>query len=135
MHVTFQLTPLSHSGNNNPYKAYIDIILKTNDIDQKGILTSQLFYKDTGLDTSDAKTGSNSGLFARCTSTIVGKIVDLKGPLLIDVFQQPRLLFNGVGIGIKLWPSLDVFRLMSDSLSPDEKVKIVDASFKMCIQR
>ena len=88
--VTFQQTPLSHSGNNYPYKAYIDTILKTNEIDQTGILTSQLFYKDNGQDTSDAKTGSNSGLFARCTATLVGKIVDLEGPLLIDVFQQPR---------------------------------------------
>ena len=40
-----------------------------------------------------------------------------------------------VGIGIKLWPSLDAFRLMSDSLSPAEKVQIVDASFKLCVQR
>ena len=133
--VTFQQTPLSHSGNNYPYKAYMDTILKTNEIDQTGILTSQLFYKDNGQDTSDAKTGSNSGLFARCTATLGGKIVDLEGPLLIDVFQQPRLLLNGVGIGIKLWPSLDAFRLMSDSLSPSEKVQIVDASFKLCVQR
>ena len=133
--VTFQQTPLSHSGNNYPYKAYINTILKTNEIDQKGILTSLLFYKDNSLDTSDAKTGSNSGLFARCTSTIGGKIEDLEGSLLIDAFQQPRLLLNGVGIGIKLWPSLDAFRLMSDSLSPDEKVQIIDASFKLCIQR
>ena len=133
--MTFQQTPLSHSRNNYPYKAYIDTILKTNEIDQTGILTSQLFYKDNGQDTSDAKTGSNSGLFARCTATLGGKIVDLEGPLLIDVFQQPRLLLNGVGIGIKLWPSLDAFRLMSDSLSPVAKVQIVDASFKLCVQR
>ena len=64
--VTFQQTPLSHSGNNYPYKAIIHTILKINEIDQKGILTSQLFYKANRLDTSDAKiTGSNSGLFAR----------------------------------------------------------------------
>ena len=55
--------------------------------------------------------------------------------MLLDVFQQTRLLLNGVGIGIKLWPSLDAFRLMSDSLSPAEKVQIVDASFKLCVQR
>ena len=99
------------------------------------MLTSQLLYKDTGLDTSDAKTGPNNGLFVRYVSTIGGKIVDLKGSFLIDVFQQPRRLLNGVGNGIKLWPSLDAFRLMSDSLSPDHKVQIVDASFKLCIQQ
>ena len=63
--VTFQQTPLSHSGNNYPYKSYIDTILKTNEIDQKGVLTSKLFYKDTVLGTSDAKTGPNNDLFVR----------------------------------------------------------------------
>ena len=37
--VTFQQT-LSHSGNNYPYKAYIDTILKTNENVQKGELPS-----------------------------------------------------------------------------------------------
>ena len=46
---------------------------------------------------------------------------------VIDVLQQPKLLLNGVGISIKLWPSLNAFRLMSDSLTPDQKVQIVDA--------
>ena len=46
---------------------------------------------------------------------------------VIDVLQQPKLILNGVGINIKLWPSLNAFRLMSDSLTPDQKVQIVDA--------
>ena len=58
--VTFQQT---HTGTNYPYKAYIDNILKTNLSTQENLLTSQLFYKDKGPDTNDAKTGSNRGLF------------------------------------------------------------------------
>ena len=133
--VTFQQTPLSHSGNNYPYKAYIDTILKTNENVQKGELTSQLFYKDVGPDTDDAKTGPNSGLFKRSLATKGGKVVDLEGSLLIDVFQQPKLLLNGVSIGIKLWPSLDSFRLITDTIKADLKVQIVDASFRLCVQR
>ena len=133
--VTFQQTPLSHSGNNYPYKAYIDTILKTNENVQKGELTSQLFYKDAGPDTDDAKTGPNSGLFNRSLATKGGKVVDLEGSLLIDVFQQPKLLLNGVSIGIKLWPSLDSFRLITDTIKADLKVQIVDASFRLCVQR
>ena len=68
-------------------------------------------------------------------STVGGKIVDLEGYLLIDVFQQPKLLLNGAGISIKLWPSLDAFRLILDSLTLDQKLQIVDASFKLCVQR
>ena len=133
--VTFQQTPLSHSGNNYPYKAYIDTILKTNENVQKGELTSQLFYKDVGPDTDDAKSGPNSGLFNRSLATKGGKVVDLEGSLLIDVFQQPKLLLNGVSIGIKLWPSLDSFRLITDTIKADLEVQIVDASFRLCVQR
>ena len=133
--VTFQQTPLSHSGNNYPYKAYIDTILNTNENVQKGELTSQLFYKDVGPDTDDAKSGPNSGLFNRSLATEGGKVVDLEGSLLIDVFQQPKLLLNGVSIGIKLWPSLDSFRLVTDTPKADLKVQIVDASFRLCVQR
>ena len=133
--VTFQQMPLSHSGNNYPYKAYIDTILKTNENVQKGELTSQLFYKDVGPDTDDAKSGPNSGLFNRSLATEGGKVVDLEGSLLIDVFQQPKLLLNGVSIGIKLWPSLDSFRLVTDTPKADLKVQIVDASFRLCVQR
>ena len=133
--VTFQQTPLSHSGNNYPYKAYIDTILKTNENLQKGELTSQLFYKDVEPDTDDAKSGPNSGLFNRSLATEGGKVVDLEGSFLIDVFKQPMLLLNGVSIVIKLWPSMDSFRLVTDTLKADLKVQIVDASFRLCVQR
>ena len=99
------------------------------------MLTGQLFYKDNGSNTSDAKTGPNSGLFNRYLATTGGNIVDLEGPLLVDLFQQSRLLVNGVSIGIELWPSLDAFRLISDCLNADEKVQLVDVRIKLCVQR
>ena len=132
--VTFQQTPLSHTGVNYPYKAYIDTILNTSENEQKGILTSQFFYKDTGnLDTNDAKTGNNEGLKTRYLKTQNGKIIDMEGPLRLDMFQQPKLLVNGVAIGLKLWQNHDPFRIMTDTLTPDYKVQIVDARFKLCV--
>ena len=90
-----------------------------------------MFYKDVGPDTDDAKSGPNSGLFNRSLATERGKVVDLEGSLLMDVFQQPKLLLNGVSIGIKLWPS----RLVTDTPKADLKVQIVDASFRLCVQQ
>ena len=55
------------------------------------------------------------------------KNVGLERLLFIDVFKQTKLLLNGVSIGIQMWPSLDAFRLISDSITPDQKVQIVDA--------
>ena len=134
--VSFQQTPQTQWGRNYPYKAYIDTLLKTNRDVQKNLLTSQLFYKDTGdLDSSDAKTGPNAGLYHRYDETLGGRIVDLEGPLLLDIFQQRKLLINGVHLGIKLYPSNNAFRLMSDNLAPTEKIQIVDARFKLCVQR
>ena len=134
--VAFQQTPQNHWGMNYPYKAYIDTLLKTNSVVQNNMLTSQLFHKDTGdIGTTDAKTGSNTGLRVRYAKTMEGQVVDLEGPLLLDIFQQPKLLINGVHLGIKLYPNHNAFRLMSDSIVPSEKVQIVDAVFKLCVQR
>ncbi|XP_060579279.1 uncharacterized protein F54H12.2-like [Ruditapes philippinarum] len=134
--VSLQQTPLSHTGINYPYKAYIDTILQSNENMQVNLLTSQLFFKDTGdVGTNDGKTGSNSGLFMRYVLTKGSKIVDMEGPLHIDLFQQSKLLINVVSVGIKLHPSRDAFRIITDAISPDYRVKIVDAYFRLCIQR
>ncbi|XP_060572999.1 uncharacterized protein F54H12.2-like [Ruditapes philippinarum] len=134
--VSLQQTPLSHTGINYPYKAYIDTILQSNENMQINLLTSQLFYKDTGdVGTIDGKTGSNGGLFFRYTLTKGSKIVEMEGPLHIDLFQQSKLLINGVSVGIKLHPTRDSFRLITDTVNPEYRVKIVDAYFKLCIQR
>ncbi|XP_060559446.1 uncharacterized protein F54H12.2-like [Ruditapes philippinarum] len=59
----------------------------------------------------------------------------MEGPLHIDLFQQSKLLINGVSVGIKLHPNRDPFRLITDVINPDYRVKIVDAYFRLCIQR
>ena len=53
---------------------------------QENVPTSQLFYKDNGPDFSDAKTSPNLGLFNRYLATTRGKVVDLEGPLYVDLF-------------------------------------------------
>lgn len=137
-HVDCQLQQKSVSdlGTNYPYKAYIDTVLSTNS-SRRVDNTSQLFIKDTGgqFDDVDAKTGGNIGLFERWKHTRDGKLVDLLGPLLLDFFQQDRLILNGVTLDLNLWPSKNVFRFMSDSIQTNEKLKILDATLRLCIQR
>jgi hypothetical protein len=131
-----QQTSVSQIGTNYPYKAYIDTLLSTKN-SCKITNSSQLFAKDDAgyLDDPDAKSGGNTGLYLRWEYTRGGGIVELEGPLLLDIFQQERLILNGVGMTLKLWPSKNAFRLMSNGSPPEEKIKIVDASLKMCIQR
>jgi hypothetical protein len=59
----------------------------------------------------------------------------MEGPLHVDLFQQSKLLNNGVSVGIKLHPTRDTFKLITDIVNRDYRVKIVDAYFKLCIQR
>ena len=48
--------------------------------------------------------------------------------------MPPPPSLNPGCIGIKLWPSLDVFRLITDTPKADLKVQIVYASFRLCVQ-
>ncbi len=119
---------MGHSGHSYPYKAYIDTLLNSNANQQ--YTSSQLFIKDTAdHDETNAVAGLNKGLHYRSKFTNEGKIVDLEGPLLLDHFQQPRLIADGVSVNLKLWP------IMSHSDSPGENVQILDACFKLCVQK
>ncbi|XP_061165007.1 uncharacterized protein F54H12.2-like [Saccostrea echinata] len=131
---SLQQTPVSQLGTNYPYKAYIDTLLSTS-AENYDVRFSQLFFKDTSdPDDADPIKGVNIGLFQRYQYTKSGKLVDLEGPLHVDVFEQQRLILNGVALSLKLWPSKDPFRLMCAS-GGDYKIQIVDVSFKLCIQR
>lgn len=134
--VSLQQSPQTQWGINYPYKAYIDTILKTNKNEQLGPLSNQLFVMDDpDLAANDPKTGSNSALFTRWKVTQTGQMIELEGPLHLDVFQQPKLLLNGVHLGLKLYQTSNAFRLMSAASAPTQRVHIVDARFKLCIQR
>ena len=134
--IHLQQNPLPNSGTTHPYKAYIDTLLNTNRSIQEALLISQLFYKDNpNLDDNDPKTGSNNGLFQRYDKTKDGKIIDLEGSIPVDLFLQLKLLINGVQMGLKFWQASDAFRIITDALTPNYKVQIVDAHFKLCIQR
>lgn len=131
---SLQQTPVSQLGTNYPYKAYIDTLLSTSSENYE-VHQSQLYFKDTSdPDDTDPIKGINIGLFQRYQFTKGGKILDLEGSLHVDIFQQDRLVLNGVALSLKLWPSKDSFRLKSAE-GKDYKIQIIDASFKLCIQR
>jgi hypothetical protein len=97
---------------------------------------SQLFFKDNpGFDDPAVKYGMNTGLYMRSRYTNKGEIVEMEGPIHVDIFQQNRLMVNGVGLALRLWPSKDVFRLISNEDDASYKVQILDVSFNLCLQK
>ena len=56
--MTFQQTPLSHTGTNYPYEAYIDTILKSSKTTQEGVLTQSAVLRRSHH--SERKTVTNA---------------------------------------------------------------------------
>jgi hypothetical protein len=64
-----------------------------------------------------------------------GRLLELEEPLHLDVFRQKHLIVNGVSLTLKLWPNKNAFRLMSGDEGAAYAVQILDASFKLCLQK
>jgi hypothetical protein len=129
--------PLPSVGTNYPYKSIVDVLLTNGEDAKKTQLQTQLYSKDAAgyMDTSEF--GGNRGFNWRKEVTSGSQIVEMMGPLYLDLAQQNRALVNGVSVSIKLWPSSRQFRLMaSDSPPPapkaDYKIKIMEATLKVC---
>ena len=131
--VYFQNKLVSSSNDNYPFEAYFNTLFN-HYVNSKGIhLMSQLFCKDISpMDSADIN-GTNTGLVTRSMYTRESRVVDLMGPLLLDVFSINKYVSNGVEIKLKFWPSNAKFHLMSNASSPDFKVELVDACLSVCI--
>ena len=98
---------------------------------------SQLFAKDKAghHDDADLRNRANNGLYIRSMYTEEGRFLELEAPLHLDVFRQKRLIVNGVSLTLMLWPSKNAFRLMSSEEGAAYAVQILDASFKLYLQK
>jgi hypothetical protein len=116
-----------------PYKAMLDVVMgmNKNEWGSKGVC--MMYYRDNYLNMDaniPASSPVNTALFNRHERSKLSKTIDMEGPLYNDIFQQKRLLLNGVAMSIKLYPSSDAFRLLSNKT--DYKIEITDAILKVC---
>ena len=130
-----QISVSSGVSTKHPFKALLDYTLGTTSTEWHTSGACQMYYRDNwqcmdDWDPAPKHLPINSGLFARSLRSKNGKIFDMEGPLYSDIFQQKRLLLNGLQLSIKLYPSQDSFRLMCKT--NDYKVEILDAILKVC---
>lgn len=132
--IQLQQKIVSSAGTMYPYKAYIDTLLRYGTNTNVSNLQSQMYYPDASqsINTGDPIEGSNRGLTSRSNLIAESKVLDMEGPLLSDVCQMSRYLLNGIETSIKLWPSKNEFRLMSDVAEAKYKVVITDAKLNLC---
>ena len=121
-------------GLNYSYKALMDTLLWYQEDPKETHLQSQLYFKDDAgsMDAADPELGSNIGLLQRWEYTKDGQVVDLEGGLYVDLFQQDKLLINGVQLDVKIFPNTDSFVLMSPIDGTKFTYKIVDCVLKVC---
>ncbi|KAM4012540.1 uncharacterized protein F54H12.2-like [Anomaloglossus baeobatrachus] len=105
---------ISQSDNLYSYRAYIETLLNYSSQTLSSQFTAGLFYKDTAGHHNDRTLdGANAGFVKRAFISANSKPVDLMGPIFGDIFNQPKLILNGLDLKIKLSRNKDSFCLMS----------------------
>ena len=69
----------------------------------------------------------NTGLGTRSEWTKTSKTVELQGRIHSDLFNQEKLILNGVDLTVKLHRHKPEFCLLSADIAPAYKIIIVDA--------
>ena len=118
-------TPVSPPNNSYPYRAYIETLLNYGPAAKNSHLSSVLWFSDTAnkMDDTDLE---NEGLVARREIMTKKKTIDLIGHIHGDIFNQDRLLLNGVEMRIRLIRSKDSFCLMDPA--GIHSVQVLDAN-------
>lgn len=109
-----QINVNTGTGNNYPYKAYIDTVLSSGLAAKNSFLPAAGFYKDSAGAMDDFTGVQNLGLKARAALTLDEKIAKVTGYLYTDFTDQEQYLINGIPVGINLRNCVDEFRLMWD---------------------
>ena len=121
-------TLISSSNNTYPYRAYLETLLSYGQDAKKSQLTAALYYKDeggaTGFEEGHAEDATNAGMVARHAFFQNGGIVQMHGPIHLDLMFQDRYLPSDVGMRLRFVRSKDAFCLMSNAQNPGFRVKI-----------
>ncbi|XP_031789052.1 uncharacterized protein F54H12.2-like [Nasonia vitripennis] len=133
--VFFNQKIVSPPNNAYPYRAYIETLLNYAPAAKDSHLTASLWYDDTsgGFDspanavsTATAPIIVNKGLENRKYFTQNRRYFDMIGHLHHDLFNQDKMLINGVEMRVRLVRSKDAFCLMDAT---------ADGKFKLSIKK
>ena len=118
--VSLQGKPITPYSGHYALKSMIQNLINYGSDAKSSYLTSQLWLKDVpgAVDDSNVKTGGNTSLFERYKYFAGGKLCDLTGPIMHDLFSVGRFLLNQVSVNVKFHRSKPSSYLMTSDLSP-----------------
>ena len=122
---------ISSATNTYAHRSILEVLLNYNKEAAESQLGCGLFCKDTAgqMEEMDISADSvlNTGLGTRSEWTKVSKIVELQGRIHSDLFNQEKLILNGVDPTVKLHRHKSEFCLLSADIASAYKIVIVDA--------
>ena len=114
------------STSHYPYKSYLETLLSYGPAAKKTWLGSSLYNKDTHSQMDSALDNNNVGFRKRRAFVSESKSVELFSKIHVDLFNQERMLLNGIDLKLVLRHSTDEFCLMTDD-ADNYKIKLEDA--------
>ena len=121
---------VSNSIANYAYRAMFEALLTFDESALNSQFQCSGYYKDTASlmdEVNLSATPTNEGLKERAELFSESKVVEFMSRIHSDIFIQPKLMVNGVRIGLAFRFNSNAFCLLS-SVVDDFKLEIVDAS-------
>ena len=122
---------ISSATNTYAHRSILGVLLNYDKVAAESQLGCGLFCKDTAgqMEEMDitADPVLNTGLGTRSEWTKTSKTVELQGRIHSDLFNQEKLILNGVDLTVKLHRHKPEFCLLSADAGPAYKIIIVDA--------
>ena len=122
---------LSSATNTYAHRSILEVLLNYDKEAAESQLGCGLFCKDTAGQKEEMDISPdpvlNTGLETRSEWTKTSKIDELQGRIHSDLFNQEKLILNGVDLTVKLHHHKPEFSLLSSDTNPAYKITIVDA--------
>ena len=120
-------TVISSSANTYAYRAFLETLINHGKEAKGTQLTMGLYSKDTAghMDETDPDK-DNVGLQTRYAYTSESKVVELSGRIHSDIFNQGRVILNGLSVKIVFHRNKESFLFMADGATPHYKIKILN---------
>ena len=124
---------ISSATNTYAHRSILEVLLNYDKKAAESQLDCGLFCKDTAGQMEEMDISAdpvlNMGLGTRSEWTKMSKIVELQGRIHSDLFNQEKLILDGVDLMEKLHRHKPEFCLLSGDTAPAYKTTIVDAIF------
>ena len=126
-------TTISSSNNLYSYRAYVEALLNYGKDAKKSQLQMGMYFKDPAGKFEVLNADRNKSFEEKTNYFGNSKIVDISGQIHCDIFNQGRLILNGVPLKITLHRNRSAFLFMSEGDNPNYKLNIIEAMF--CIRK